>query len=154
MLDIYGNMHPDTIDYNLIDPPLRNLVKEINKSSWAKTIGSCAGRACHNNKGFYLIIEVKGLKGIQNLLKWMSLSHALGFKACYYEKTIKDYALSRAEIDAPNFLHNDFLPTSALMGDNTLLFRRKIFKWNSNMRGIKALELGWNVLVNKHVKKK
>lgn len=43
----YDNIHPDHIDYTLIDRPLRRLVKAINKSSWAKTIGSCAGRACH-----------------------------------------------------------------------------------------------------------
>jgi hypothetical protein len=50
MVDIYGNMHPDHINYNNIDPPLRKLIKEINQSSWARTIGSCAGGAWHKDK--------------------------------------------------------------------------------------------------------
>lgn len=38
--DMYGNMPPDYIDYNLIDPPLRKLIKAIRNSSSAKTISS------------------------------------------------------------------------------------------------------------------
>ena len=69
IIDIYGNMYPDHIDHNLIDSPLRELIKTINNSLWIKTIGSCAGKACHNNKNFFLFVEVKGVRGIRNFLR-------------------------------------------------------------------------------------
>ena len=34
--DPYGIMHPDYINYAIIDPPLRKLIKTINRSSWAR----------------------------------------------------------------------------------------------------------------------
>ncbi len=121
---MYGNMLPDHIDYNLIDHPLRRLVKAINKSSWARTLSSCAGRAYHEDKGgFHILIEVKGMSGIQNLVKWMSLSHAIGFKACYEEHSIKEHAIPNAEIICPNFLHGKNSVSRPLMGKGWFKFQ-------------------------------
>jgi hypothetical protein len=155
MLDIYGNMDPDYIDYTLIDPSLRGLVKAINYSSWARTIGSCAGRAHHKNKGgFYMIIEVKGMKGIRNLLRWLSLSHALGFKACHEVHSLKDFAIPTAEIVAPNLLHGDNSVSRPMMGNSWFKFQinlyngERILTKEQTEGGIKALELGWDALAN------
>ncbi len=153
--DIYGNVHPDRIDYNFIDYPLRRLIKAINNSSWAKTIGCCAGKATHDNSGnFYLIIEVKGLRGVHNLLKWLSLSHALGFKACYEDHLIADYALPTAEIVTPNLLRSDKSRTGTLMGEKWIRFHIRLYLGSKSLNktntegGIKSLELGWNATAN------
>ncbi len=155
MLDIYGNMDPDYIDYTLIDPPLRKLIEAINKSSWAKTIGSCAGRAYHKGKGgFYIIIEVKGIEGIRYLLRWLSLSHALGFKAHYEEHSLKDSAIPTAEIIAPNLLHGNNSVSRPVMGNGWFKFQISLHLGGKPLNrsqtegGIKALELGWDAVVN------
>ncbi len=148
-------MPPNHIDYNLIDPPLRKLIKAINKSSWVRTIGSCAGKAFHNNKGFYLIIEVKGIKGIRKFLKWLSLSHALGFKACYEKHLLKDFALPRAEIVSPNLLRDKNSVSRPVMGRGWFKFDIYLYKGEKPLNklqtegGIKALELGWKAAEKK-----
>lgn len=153
----YDNMHPDYIDYSLIDLPLRNLVKTINNNSWAKTIGSCGGRACHKGKGFYLIVEVKGISGIRNFLRWLSLSHALGFKARYESNLLRDYALPMAEIVAPNLLHSDNSNSGALMGKEWIRFHirfylgGKLINRAQTRGGIRALEIGWSAIKNKKI---
>ena len=151
----YDNMHPAYIDYTIIDPPLINLMKAINQSSWAKTIGSCAGRAYHENKGgFYILFEVKGITGIRNLLRWMSLSHASGCKACHEEHSIKAFALPKAEIIAPNILHGKNSVSMPVMGKGWFKFEinlyngEKILTKEQTEGGIKALELGWNAVAN------
>ena len=40
-------LEPDEIRYQEIDPPLRNLIRLINRQSWARTYGCCAGPAHH-----------------------------------------------------------------------------------------------------------
>lgn len=153
-------MHPDHIDYTIIDSPLRKLILTINKSSWAKTIGSCAGKACHDNRGFYLIIEVKGIEGVHNLLKWLSLSHALGYNARYKDHTIPDYALPEAEISFPNRLHGDDSITGTLMGEDWIRFYIRLHLGGKPLNktqtrgGIKALTLGWNAITNNYKKKR
>lgn len=155
----YGNMHPTEIDYKFIDPPLRELIKEINRSSWAKTIGSCAGKAYHNKKGFYLLIEVLGIKGIRRLLRWLSLSHLLGFNASYEGHILKDYALPEARLIFPNLLHSNDSITGSLIGKAwfrfviTLHLGRSPLNKAQTRGGIKALELGWNNIENKWVRK-
>lgn len=158
MLDIYGNMDPNRIDITLIDPPLRKLIKAINQSSWAKTIGSCAGRAYHKDKsGFYIIIEVKGAKGIRSLLKWLSLSHALGYKACHEDNSIEDFALPKAEIIAPNLLHDNNSVSRPVMGKEWFKFEINLHNGNKPLNktqtrgGIYALELGWKAVVDNAV---
>ncbi|MDI6889595.1 MAG: hypothetical protein QMC83_01450 [Thermodesulfovibrionales bacterium] len=146
-IDYYGNMHPDYIDYTLIDSPLRKLIKAINQSSWAKTISSCAGKACHNNGNLHLVIEVKGTEGIYNFLRWLSLSHALGSKACYENNKIPDFALPKAELSTPNLLRGERSITGAFLGGNwtrfyiSLHLGRKPLSKTQIMGGIKALSL-------------
>lgn len=154
--DIYGNMPPDHIDYNLIDLPLKKLIKAINKSSWARTIGSCAGMAHHKCKsGFYIMLEVKGIKGMRKFIKWLSLSHALGFKACYEKHLLKDFALPRAEIVSPNLLHGKNSVSRPVMGGGWFKFDIYLYKGEKPLNklqtegGIKALELGWKAVEKK-----
>lgn len=156
----YDNIHLAHIDYTLIDRPLRRLVREVNKSSWAKTIGSCAGRAYHENKGgFYIIIEVKGIRGISNLLKWLSLSHALGCKASHEEHSLKAFAIPRAEIIAPNLLQGNDSVTRPVMGKSWFKFEIGLYRGVKPLNkeqtrgGIKALEFGWKAVVNNYAKK-
>lgn len=151
----YDNMHPVHIDYTLIDPPLKSLTKAINQSSWAKTIGSCAGRAYHKDKGgFYIIIEVKGITGVHNLLRWLSLSHALGYKACHEDNSIEDFALPKAEIIAPNLLNDNNSVSRPVMGKEWFKFEINLHNGNKPLYktqtkgGIKALELGWEVVAD------
>lgn len=159
VIDIYGNMHPKHIDYTLIDQPLRRLVKAINQSSWAKTISSCAGKACYNNGNLHLVIEVKGTEGIYNLLRWLSLSHALGSKACYENNKIPDFALPKAELSTPNLLRGDRSITGAFMGKNWIRFYISFYLGGKSLRktqimgGIRALELGWDAIVNNNNRK-
>ena len=40
-------LEPEDIQYEEIDPPLRNLIRLINSESWVKTYGCCAGHAHH-----------------------------------------------------------------------------------------------------------
>jgi len=154
-IDIYGSMHPDHIDYNLIDPPLKKLVKAINKSIWLKTIGCCAGKAYHNDKNFYLFVEVKGLNGIRNLLKWLALSHALIAKTCHKYRLSKGYILSKAELTIPNLLNADHFVSKTLMGKNWSKIAIRFYSRGKQpnkvqtLGGIKALELGW-VSLNKY----
>ena len=144
------NMPPDRINYKFIDPSLRNLIRKLNKTSWCATIGSCAGEADHGMGIFYIILEVKGLKGIRNFLRWMSLSHSLGYDAKHNRKTIKDFTIPRAGIISPNYLHGDFSATGALKGDRWIRFQLSLFSEVLSVPrikgGIKALELGLNAL--------
>ena len=146
-------MPPNRIDYNFIDQPLCKLIKAINKSSWARTIGSCAGRAHHEDKGgFYIIVEVNGIKGMRCFLKWLSLSLALGFKACHEEHLLKDFALPRAEIISPNLLHGKNSVSRPMMGRGWFKFDIHLHNGGKPLNrlqtegGIRALELGWNAL--------
>lgn len=146
-------MHPDYIDYALIDSPIRELVKAINKSSWIKTIGSCAGRAYHTKYNFYLFVEVRGVRGIRNLLKWLSLSHTLGFKAYYETRSIKDYAVTEAELFIPNLRNKEHFVSKTAMGPGwfkiaiRLRLGVKLPNKVQTEGGIKALELGWNGII-------
>jgi hypothetical protein len=40
-------LEPDSIRYQEIDPPLRNLIRFVNSQSWIRTYGCCAGPAHH-----------------------------------------------------------------------------------------------------------
>jgi len=40
-------LEQDTIRYQEIDPPLRNLIRFVNCQSWIRTYGCCAGPAHH-----------------------------------------------------------------------------------------------------------
>ena len=40
-------LEPEDIQYEEIDPPLRNLIRLLNSESWLKTYGCCAGHAHH-----------------------------------------------------------------------------------------------------------
>lgn len=151
--DIYGNMPPKYIDYTLIDPPLRKLSKAINKSSWARTIGSCAGMAHHKDKcGFYLMVEVKGIRGMRKFLKWLSLSHALGYKAYCEKHLLKDFALPKAEIISPNLLHGKNSVSRPIMGSGWFKFDISLYKGGKPLNklqtegGIKALGFGWEAV--------
>lgn len=151
--DIYGNMPPEYIDYNLIDPPLRKLIKAINKSLWARTIGSCAGRAHHEYKGgFYIMVEVKGIKGMSKFLKWLSLSHALGYKACHEKHLLKDFALPKAEIIFPNLLHGENSVSRPTTGRGWFKFDISLYTGGKPLNklqtegGIKALGFGWQAV--------
>lgn len=155
----YDNMHPDHINYIFIDPPLRNLTKTINQSSRAKTIGSCAGRAYHKDKGgFYIIIEVKGITGVCNLIRWLSFSHALGYEARHVEHSLEDFAIPKAEIITPNLLHDNNSVSMPVMGKEWFKFEINLHNGGKPLNkaqtegGIKALELGWEAIANNRTK--
>lgn len=40
-------LEPDSIRYQEIDPPLRNLIRSVNSQKWIRTYGCCAGPAHH-----------------------------------------------------------------------------------------------------------
>ena len=40
-------LEPDSIRYQEIDPPLRNLIRFVNSQIWIRTYGCCAGPAHH-----------------------------------------------------------------------------------------------------------
>jgi len=83
-------------------------------------------------------------------LRWMSLSHSLGYDAKHNRKTIKDFTIPRAGIISPNYLHGDFSATGALKGDRWIRFQLSLFSEVLSVPrikgGIKALELGLNAL--------
>jgi|GEM_PF-6201720 len=117
------NMPPREIDYNQIDPPLVSLIKMINKTRWMATIGSCAGASYHQNprKNFYIIVEVKSLKGIRNFIKWCALAHKIGYEQHYIKKKINGSACYKALIESPNLLRYE-KGTGATLGSNWFRF--------------------------------
>lgn len=116
------NMHPQNIDYSQIDPPLGPLIRAINKTRWMHSFGSCAGAAYHlRQKGFYVLVGVKGLKGIQNFMKWLALAHYIGFNGYYNEHNLPGMACYEACIVVPNLLGGD-RGTGASIGNSWFRF--------------------------------
>ncbi len=74
----YGGIYldPDKIEYEEIDPPLRNLVCLVNSQPWISTYGCCAGRA-HHAEGpggedlFFIGLFVRAGAGIGWLRSWV-----------------------------------------------------------------------------------
>lgn len=116
------NMHPQNIDYNQIDSPLRPLIYAINKTKWVCSVGSCAGASYHSDQGgFYILLEVRGLKGIRNFIRWLSIAHQVGFNGYYRKKKLPGMACYEASIGTPNLLHGE-KGTGALMGNDWFRF--------------------------------
>lgn len=47
MVWLYDN--PDTLNYDFIDEPIRDLIKRMNESGWMKTEESCCGHPAHES---------------------------------------------------------------------------------------------------------
>jgi hypothetical protein len=145
-------MHPDNIDYAYIDRPLRGLLRAVNGSSWARTAGCCAGAACHESGEFYILLEVRGLTGVQRLLNWIALSRACALKACFEGPTIKAFALPEAEMAVPEHLSGYTVPGTSFMGRDWITFDLGFHLGDASVTreqtqgGIRALELGWRAL--------
>jgi hypothetical protein len=145
-------MHPENIDYAYIDQPLRGLLRAVNGSAWARTAGCCAGAACHESGEFYILLEVRGLEGVQRLQSWMSLSRACGLKSCFEGPTIKAFALPEAEMVVPEHLSGYAMPETSFMGRDWIVFDLHFHLGDASVTreqtqgGIRALELGWRAL--------
>jgi hypothetical protein len=136
-------LDPATLDYSLIDPPLRSLVRSINDSPWAMTLGCCAGRACHEFGNFYVRVAVRGLGGVRRFSRWLSLARTAGWEECIASPSVSAFALPDAEILTPSTATPEgewvtfdllfHLGGSQPGGDET-------------SAGIRALELGWEAL--------
>lgn len=139
------NMNPFKIDYKKIDIPLRKLIKTMNDVNWMITIGSCFGKKINKYTDFYIILEVSGSLGIENLIKMLSLSHAISYTECYEKKSkgFSNCVLYEAKLESPNYLHKDFSTTSATMGDGWfrfyLTFKGYPNSKKSNLSGIMGL---------------
>ena len=68
-------LEPEDIQYEEIDPPLRNLIRLINAESWVRTYGCCAGQAHHGKDldpehqffmGFFVKHEDGGAKRLRS----------------------------------------------------------------------------------------
>ncbi|MEJ2190951.1 MAG: hypothetical protein P8Y39_01200 [Nitrospirota bacterium] len=134
-------MPPGDIDYALIDPPLRALVRALNRSAWVRTRGCCAGRAAHPGGDFYLALEVRGMEGIRGLLRWLALSRSLGWDMCLEAGALRALVLPDVEL----------CPAAASDGEWVRLELRDILgdrpPTETETRGaIRALEAGWNAL--------
>jgi hypothetical protein len=140
-------MHPDTLDYSLIDPPLRRLVRDINKSPWARTLGCCAGNACHETGNFYILVGVRGLEGVRRFTSWLSLARAAGWEECINNPSISAFALPDAEIVGP---------APRLQDKEWVTFDMRFQLGGAQpdaeqtAGGIRALELGWDALAAGH----
>lgn len=128
------------IDYSRIDPPLRALIKNINKCSWARTAGCCAGRAFHDEGYFYLLVMVNGLEGVKAFTRWLSLSRSLGWDECMEGKVISAYALPDAEMIGAAHDANWITFDLRFHLDSKQPDRKR------TIGGIKALELGWDAV--------
>jgi hypothetical protein len=71
-------LEPEDIQYQEIDPPLRELILRINAESWIKTYGCCAGHAHHGEDsepehhffmGFFVHHEDGGAKRLQSWIE-------------------------------------------------------------------------------------
>lgn len=76
MVWLYNN--PETLDYNQVDEPIRELCKEINSSSWLRTEESCCGHPDANEKmrsawgsdDLYLRVCVIDKTKVEKLFDW------------------------------------------------------------------------------------
>ena len=74
----YGGifLDPHKIEYEQIDPPLRNLVRLVNSQPWISTYGCCAGQAHHaedryGENRFFVGLFVRAGVGIGWLGSWV-----------------------------------------------------------------------------------
>ena len=74
----YGGIFLDAekIEYEQIDPPLRNLIRLVNTQPWISTYGCCAGQAHHaEDRGgenrFFIGLFVRADTGIGWLRSWV-----------------------------------------------------------------------------------
>jgi hypothetical protein len=118
-------------------------VRSINESPWAKTLGCCAGNACHEGGNFYILVGVRGIEGIRQFAKWLSLARATGWEKCINNPSISAFALPDAEIVGPD---------PGLLDDEWVTFDMRFHLGGAQpdreqtSGGIRALELGWNAL--------
>ena len=88
------------------------------------------------------------------------MSHAFGFKACYDDPSLKDYALPEAELFFPNLLNKDHVVSKTLMGIGWFKIAVRLHLGGKPLNkmqtkgGIKALELGWNSIVKQLYQKR
>jgi hypothetical protein len=140
-------MHPDTLDYSLIDQPLRSLVRDINRSHWARTLGCCAGNACHEAGNFYILVGVRGLDGVNRFTRWLTLARAAGWEECINNPSVSAFALPDAEIVVPG---NEMADDDWVTFDMRFQLGDRQPDAEQTAGGIRALELGWNAIAVGH----
>ena len=146
------HMHPDSIDYSLIDPQMRKLVRSINSSMWIKTVGCCAGRAEHSYGKFYLSLEVYSSEGLKEMLKWLASAFEIAMNEIIDCSQINVIAVPEPEMVVPtkeNAFNNQ---RGALMGNGWFRFdlrptRTDVLSSKVALQGaIRVLELGWEAM--------
>ena len=140
-------LEPKRIRYQEIDPPLRNLIRLVNRQSWIKTYGCCAGPAHHgedagHKHNFFIGLFVdEASAGITQVRLWLEEANRLNGPTGL-----------RAEIDGL-----DKHPYGQGVVDGWKAYRLSACQVRQGddplppqiyLRLIKCLEIAWNALLN------